>query len=177
MMAKPRIRPATVSDAAALTEFARSIFLETFGPMNEASHIEPYVASAFTEAVQAEEIGRAGTFTLLVVDETDRIRGYAYVARGAPAEVRVGEGPIEIKRFYVASDQHGRGVAAALMQAEFERSREAGARTVWLGVWEENARAIAFYHKQGFVQAGTQRFLLGDDLQTDWVMQNVNALR
>jgi ribosomal protein S18 acetylase RimI-like enzyme len=52
-----------------------------------------------------------------------------------------------------------------------------GARTIWLGVWERNARAIAFYHKQGFVQAGTQRFLLGDDLQTDWVMQNTSALR
>jgi ribosomal protein S18 acetylase RimI-like enzyme len=171
------MRLATVADAAALTDFARTIFLETFGPANDPRHIDPYVAAAFTPEVQAAEIDRTGTFTILVVDGSETIVGYAYAAIGAPRSVEVEAEPIEIKRFYVAPSQHGRGVAQALMSEVFARARALGARTIWLGVWEQNARAIAFYHKQGFVQAGTHPFLLGDDLQTDWVMQNTSALR
>jgi ribosomal protein S18 acetylase RimI-like enzyme len=171
------MRLATAADAAPLTAFARAIFMETFGPSNDPRHIDPYVATAFRPEVQAAEIGREGTFTVLVVDDDEAIIGYAYVALGGPAEVVVESDPIEIKRFYVGTAAHGRGVAQAMMTDVFERAREMGARTIWLGVWERNARAIAFYHKQGFVQAGTQRFLLGDDLQTDWVMQNTSVLR
>jgi ribosomal protein S18 acetylase RimI-like enzyme len=172
-----RFRLAVVDDAAALTTFAREIFLATFGPENDPAHIGAYVDKAFTPEMQAQEITRPGTFTLLAVDGAGAIVGYSFVAPGRPERVEVGGAPIEIKRFYVAASHHGAGLAGAMMQEVFERARALGARTIWLGVWERNARAIAFYHKFGFVQAGTQRFLLGDDLQTDWVMQNTTSLR
>lgn len=170
-------RLAQPSDAEALTRFAREIFIETFLPGNNPDDLMGYVDGAFTPEMQRSEITRPGTFTVLAVDESDGIAGYAFVAEGAPRDVYVEEDPIEIKRFYIGASHHGTGLAKDLMYDVFERARQRGARTIWLGVWEANARAIAFYHKRGFVQAGTQRFLLGGDLQTDWVMQNTIALR
>jgi ribosomal protein S18 acetylase RimI-like enzyme len=38
-------------------------------------------------------------------------------------------------------------------------------------VWERNRRAQAFYKKSGFVDVGTQTFLVGTDEQTDRVME------
>jgi len=65
---------------------------------------------------------------------------------------------------------HGRGIAQRLMQATIDEAAAAGATTVWLGVWEHNARAIAFYGKHGFVDVGSHEFLVGSDPQTDRVM-------
>ncbi|MEO5511143.1 MAG: GNAT family N-acetyltransferase [Longimicrobiales bacterium] len=169
-------RLAGPDDAASLSEFASVVFLETFGPDNTAADSEAYQALAFSPAIQATEIASPGAITVLAMD-ADRIAGYAYLAPGPPDTVTVEADPIEIKRFYIGSKHHGRGLGRRLMLDVFDRSKSAGARTIWLGVWERNARAIAFYHKLGFTQIGTHPFRLGSDLQTDWVMQNTTALR
>lgn len=175
--AEVTFRLATDVDAAALTAFAKETFLTTFGPDNEPAHIDAYVDAAFSPEMQAKEIAREGSFTVLAVDRAGTIAGYAFVASGPPEGVEVEASPMEIKRFYVAPAHHGAGLAGAMMEDVFGRARAHGARTIWLGVWERNARAIAFYHKCGFTRAGSQRFLLGSDLQTDWVMQNTSSLR
>jgi diamine N-acetyltransferase len=176
-MSDVMLRLATGTDAAALARFGREVFVRTFGPDNHPRDIHAYVDEAFTETAQAAEIADPASFTILAMEDDGSIAGYALVTRGAPEIVQVGEAPIQIRRFYIAHEHHGRGLAARLMQDVIERSRERGARTLWLGVWEHNERAIAFYQKHGFVQAGTQPFLLGSDLQSDWVMQNTTALR
>ena len=76
-------------------------------------------------------------------------------------------------RFYVDKAHHGRGIAQTLMQEAVATARKLGATTVWLGVWERNLRAIAFYVKCGFQDVGSQPFLVGSDLQTDRVMARV----
>jgi ribosomal protein S18 acetylase RimI-like enzyme len=81
-----------------------------------------------------------------------------------------GPAPLELKRLYVARAWHGRGVAQALMDAALDAARARGARTLWLGVWERNPRAVAFYGKYGFTRVGEHTFLLGADPQTDWVL-------
>jgi len=81
-----------------------------------------------------------------------------------------GGAPLEIVRFYVDRPWHGRGVAQQLMEAAVNTARAAGARTLWLGVWERNPRAIAFYRKCGFQDVGTQTFVLGADHQRDLVL-------
>ena len=73
-------------------------------------------------------------------------------------------------RFYVDKPWQGRGLAAQLMRAVEKRALERGARELWLGVWERNERAQAFYRKHGFRQVGTQIFVVGTDPQTDHVM-------
>ena len=77
---------------------------------------------------------------------------------------------MEIQRFYVDHAWHGQGVARQLMAACVATARARGGATVWLGVWERNARAIRFYTKHGFTDVGTHDFLLGSDRQTDRVM-------
>jgi diamine N-acetyltransferase len=86
------------------------------------------------------------------------------------AQMRAEEKGIEIARFYVDRRWQGQGLAQALMQAVIEEAKTRQMETIWLGVWERNERAIAFYRKCGFRDTGSQPFILGSDLQTDRVM-------
>jgi ribosomal protein S18 acetylase RimI-like enzyme len=87
----------------------------------------------------------------------------------APACV-VARRPAEVQRIYVDRPWHGRGVAQALMAAMLEHARNGGADRVWLGVWEQNLRARAFYRRAGFADVGDHAFRLGDEVQRDRVM-------
>src|SRR5438045_2027914 len=95
---------------------------------------------------------------------------YALLRRAFSPACVISEFPIEISRFYVSKELHGFGVAQDLMVLAIKTVRDLGGRAAWLGVWEKNARAIAFYRKCGFTVVGSQPFLLGTDLQTDLVM-------
>ena len=77
---------------------------------------------------------------------------------------------MELERFYVAREWHGLGLAQLLMTRVIAVASQAGAAALWLGVWERNARAIAFYRKFGFIDVGPMSFMLGSDLQTDRIM-------
>ena len=77
---------------------------------------------------------------------------------------------MELKRFYIDRAWQGAGLAQALMRATLDAAIVSGARTLWLGVWEHNPRAIAFYRKFGFVEVGMHDFMLGRDRQTDLIM-------
>jgi GNAT superfamily N-acetyltransferase len=77
---------------------------------------------------------------------------------------------VELHRFYVDRPWHGRAVAQALMAAARDAACALGAHDLWLGVWERNARAIAFYRKCGFVDVGSHHFFVGEDRQTDRVL-------
>ena len=108
--------------------------------------------------------------TFVAATEGGRLIGFVQLLAGeAPPSVR-GPAPIELLRLYVARHYHGRGVAQALMAAALEAAADQGAQTVWLGDWERNPRAIAFYRKCGFEDVGSQVFILGTDRQTDRVM-------
>jgi ribosomal protein S18 acetylase RimI-like enzyme len=115
---------------------------------------------------------------ILIASHEGALVAYAQIHRGAAPAAVAGDAPIELMRFYVLAAWHGRGLAQALMARVVERSMELGAQTLWLGVWEHNARAISFYTKYGFVEAGEQPFLLGTDLQRDLILTvPLDALR
>ena len=105
----------------------------------------------------------------------DALAAFAQVRRHDPPDCVAGPLPIELHRFYVDTAWHGRGVAAQLMAASVGAVREFGGRTVWLSVWEHNARARAFYAKCGFRQTGTTEFWLGPDCQTDHLLERALA--
>ena len=162
-----KIRTATVSDAAAIAELAERTFRDTFAAHNDPDDLETYIAKAYGEAQQRREI-ESGTVTLLVESDGELI-AFAQLIRRASSP----HGDVEIARFYVDKSHHGRGIAQTLMQETVETARALGGTTLWLGVWEHNARAIAFYVKCGFHDVGSQPFLVGSDLQTDRVMVRV----
>lgn len=162
-------RRGTAQDAARLFEFARRLFDETFGPTNDRADMDAYMARAFTPEMQERELTDADRICLL--GESDgTLAAYALLRVGSHEPCVTGPAPIEIERFYVDFPWHGTGAAQHMMETVQNEARALGAKTIWLGVWEHNPRAIAFYTKLGFTDVGSHDFLLGSDLQTDRVM-------
>jgi len=165
----PIIRAATLGDAKPLAELAESTFRETFAVANTRDDMERHCRLSYGEAIQAEEIADPERSTLLFVD-ADRLIGFAQLRWSAAPACVAAQSPGEIQRLYVASGWHGRGVAQDLMRVCLDAMRARGSGAAWLGVWERNPRAIAFYRKSGFVEVGEHVFALGGDPQRDIVM-------
>ena len=163
------IRLAGPDDAAAVAAFAERSFRETFGPDNRPDDMEAYCAATYALARQRRELAAPDRVTLLAEME-GLLAGYVQLRDGLAPSCVSGADPIEILRFYVDSRWHGRGIARSLMAETLARARAMGRRTIYLAVWERNARAIAFYRKVGFRKVGAQPFQLGKDVQTDQVM-------
>ncbi len=165
----PTIRCAGPDDAARLAAIAETSFVDTFGAQNRPEDMAIYLRAAFGEALQRAELQDAACCVFLA-EQAGETLGYAML-RDGPAPASVGSAKaIEVARLYAVRRWIGAGVGAALMQHCLHEASARGRDTVWLGVWERNARAIAFYERWGFTPVGTQPFQLGDDRQTDHVM-------
>lgn len=165
------IRRAVAADAPAVADLARRTFRDTFAEQNTAADMDSYLHGSFSTGRIEREIADPKNLFLLawVADETPPL-GYAKLATSpAPGPVG-GTKPIELARLYVDRVAMGRGVGAALMTACLAQAERLQRSTIWLGVWEHNSRAIAFYARLGFVRVGSQSFRLGSDHQTDLVM-------
>lgn len=167
-----RIRTAIPSDAEPLAALAERTFRETFADHNAADDMDAYVAESLSlDRVRAELADDASTFLLAFIDGGRQPTGYAKLRTGTTEPSVTGSAPVELQRLYVDRSAIGHGVGAALMRASVEAAREAGHRTLWLGVWERNVRAIAFYEKWGFEAVGDHVFRLGSDKQRDLIME------
>jgi ribosomal protein S18 acetylase RimI-like enzyme len=164
-----RIRRALPADAAALAALAERTFRDAFAADNTADDMNAYCAEAFTIDVQRRDIADESMDTLVIENESSALVAYAQLRPGAPEEISP-PSPLELWRFYVDRSHHGKGIAQELMRAVLDSARARGARTLWLGVWERNLRAQAFYRTMGFVDIGAHTFLLGSDAQTDRLM-------
>jgi ribosomal protein S18 acetylase RimI-like enzyme len=163
------IRSGVPSDAQALADIAARTFIDTFTANTHPDDMKAYVAEAYGIAQQARELADPDIFTLLAHVE-DELAGYAQLRRKPAPACVTGDSPIELWRFYVATGWHGRGIAQELMGRVVGKAERAGARTIWLGVWERNERAKAFYRKCGFTDEGSHIFMVGSDPQTDRIM-------
>jgi ribosomal protein S18 acetylase RimI-like enzyme len=165
-----RIRRATAADAAPLAELAARIFRETFAEGTAPEDMAAHLTRAYGARQQGEEIANPEVVTLVAEVEGGALAAFAQVRRTPPPDCVIGEDPAEIVRFYVDRAWQGRGLAQRLMAAARDAARDLGGRSLWLGVWEKNGRAIAFYEKEGFRDVGSHDFWLGSDRQTDRVM-------
>ncbi len=144
--------------------------MDTFGPHNTEADIADYVSSAFTPCQIERELADSKTVFLLAEDSEGPI-GFAKLRNGPVPDCVLGWKPVELERLYVDKTWFGRGVAALLMAAVLSEADSRDHQSVWLGVWEHNLRARAFYKKYGFEVVGTKDFFLGDDRQTDLIME------
>jgi ribosomal protein S18 acetylase RimI-like enzyme len=163
------IRRAVADDAVALAGFGARTFRETFAADNTPEDMRMHLESAWHPRLQLAEIEDPTLDTLLAF-ANGTLAAFAQLRSDYPPAAVPTERAFEIKRFYVDSPWHGTGLARELMSAVESRARRAGARELWLGVWERNPRAQAFYRKCGFEKVGTQTFVVGTDPQTDHVM-------
>jgi ribosomal protein S18 acetylase RimI-like enzyme len=170
------IRSAISTDAAALAELAAETFPLACPPHTTAEAIAAFIAEHFTVERFAGYLGDIGR-TLLVAEESDgRFVGYSMLIAGEPgdadAAAAVGHRPtIELSKFYTRATAHGTGVARPLMAATLDAASARGAPSTWLGVNEENARAIRFYEKHGFTKVGRKHFNVGGRIEDDWVLE------
>ena len=159
-------------DAGMLADLALRTFNDAFAghPLNRPEDMAAYTAAAFAPArVRAELADPAVEY--LVAEVGGEPAGYAQLRYG-PAEPGVtADRPAELGRLYVEQRVLGRGVGPALMTAALAAAARRGCDVLWLGVWEHNPRAQAFYRKWGFGVVGSHTFLLGSDPQTDLLMQ------
>lgn len=170
------IRRACVHDARRLAAIAEQTFRDTFATANTPEDMELHCRESYGEAIQAGEIADPEKVTLLC-EQDGKLVGFAQLRWGAPPSCVVAEAPGEIQRLYVAREFHGHGVAHELMQACIDAMTARRSDVVWLGVWERNPRAIAFYEKFGFRAVGEHVFPVGTDPQRDIVMARRMAER
>jgi GNAT superfamily N-acetyltransferase len=169
-MTQPSIRRATIGDAALLASIGAEFFAAAFGAQNDPNDLKSYLATAFSPATQHAELVDTDRVTWIAESEDATPAGYAMLKRAASATAVLANHPAEVQRFYVASPFQGRGLAQALMSVCVEQAHEWGCDALWLGVWELNPRAVAFYEKCGFRKVGRQDFMVGSDRQHDHVM-------
>jgi len=166
----PIIRYATAADAGLLAKLGARTFQETFAADNSEADMAAYLASSFGPALQAAEL--ADPYSLFLIAEIDGVAaGYAKLRPGAPPAGVTDDAPIELVRLYVVQQWLGGGVGAALMTVCLDEAQQRAYRTLWLGVWEHNGRAQAFYRKWGFRDVGQHVFQLGADAQRDILME------
>ena len=158
-----------MDDAAGLAALASRTFTEAFGADNRPEDLALHLASSYGIAQQTAEL-RDPALSTLLAEVAGQPAAYAQLRTGEPPAWVRGPAPIEVMRFYVDRRWHGTGLAQRLMAAVVAEAGRRRAGTLWLGVWERNPRAIAFYEKCGFIPTGGKIFCVGDDEQTDLVM-------
>jgi ribosomal protein S18 acetylase RimI-like enzyme len=163
------IRYATLSDASHLAALAEETFRETFASLNTVEDMNIHCGASYGAAIQSAEISDSKMVSL-VCEEGGTLIAFAQLRWSAAPSCVTAIDPGEIQRLYVASSWHGKGIAQALMAACLKEMERRASDVVWLGVWERNPRAIAFYRRFGFSEVGSHVFPLGTDPQRDIIM-------
>lgn len=164
------IRKAERPDMDALCAIGRQTFMETFGKDNTTADMEQYLNGRFSrEKITAEWQDPGSRFFL--AEQDGRAIGYLKVNRGTFQTEAMGDKAMEIERIYVLREFHRQGIGSMMMEQAYSVAKEWQAEWIWLGVWERNPEAIAFYERSGFIRFGEHVFQLGGDAQTDVLMR------
>lgn len=169
-MSSINIRKVVIGDIDTLLQISRQTFLETFSASNSAENMKDYLDGSLSkEKLTAELNDENAAFYFATLE--NQVIGYLKLNFGASQTELKDENAIEIERIYASKEFLGKGVGKLLYDKAMDVARQKGSDYIWLGVWEENARAISFYRKIGFVEFGRHIFRLGNDEQTDLMMK------
>lgn len=160
----------TIEHLDYIVEVAKTTFYEAFAEQNAEENIRAYMDSAFHENKLLQELQNPNSiFYLALLNE--EIVGYLKLNFEDAQTGLKDNKAVEIERIYVRKEHFGTGIAQALFAKAMAIAQKNRLHYIWLGVWEHNQRAIAFYKKQGFKQFGTHAFTLGQEVQTDILMR------
>jgi ribosomal protein S18 acetylase RimI-like enzyme len=164
-----KIRELGGEDLCALALAGQATFLETYAAQLPGADILAHCRSEHGEARYGAWLGAPGYDFFGAEAEQGALVGYVMLC---PPDLPTptGASDLEIKRIYLLSKYQGGGVGAGLLAAAAERARARGAQRLWLAVWGQNARAIGFYARQGFSQAGVRTFQVGASTYDDLVL-------
>lgn len=171
-MNRIKITKVSLAQLVELQEIGRKTFAETFSSTNTEENMTTYLKEGFSEAkLTAELQNPESEFYFATLNEV--VIGYLKVNFGQAQTEIQNQNAVEIERIYVKGDFHGKKVGQLLFERALAIAKNKKVDFVWLGVWEENHRAIQFYTKNGFVEFDQHIFLMGDEEQTDIMMKLV----
>ncbi len=160
------------SHIAALQQIGRQTFSETFAESNTAENMAKYLEEAYSHEKLSAELNNPNSFFYFAM-LGEKVIGYLKInMSGSQTELKDNDA-LEIERIYVLKDYHGKKVGQLLFDKAIAIAKQQHLAYVWLGVWEENKRALQFYTKNGFVEFDQHVFVLGDEAQTDIMMKLV----
>ena len=166
------LRVATEADAELIADLSRSTFFETFYPHNDPNNINLFLKEQFTRRSLIAELP-VPTNQFVIAYCGEEVAGYMKMRDGNNPRELGGSSSLEIARLYATTNMIGKGVGKVLMEHAHQCARAKGVECLWLAVWEKNKRALDFYVSWGFEIVGKQVFVLGMDLQTDWIMKKM----
>ncbi|HEV8428893.1 MAG TPA: GNAT family N-acetyltransferase [Pyrinomonadaceae bacterium] len=169
-MTQQFIRRASEADCTLLAELGAKTFYDSFAAQNAPENMAAYLAKTFGPEQQRAELTDPQN-TFLIAENDGVAIGYAQLRTGEPPVCVSGPKAIELVRLYVSATLQSAGIGGKLMDACLKEARQRGYQTIWLGVWQQNTRAQAFYKRWDFSIVGEHVFQLGGDPQLDWIMQ------
>ena len=166
------LRKAVSADLQTLQQIGKETFYETFSKHNSEAEMQKYLAESFASEKILKELNTPESQFFIAWEDESPV-GYLKVNSGkAQTELQDGTA-IEIERIYVKSSHQGKKVGQLLFDKALEIARQQNKNYIWLGVWEENKKAVNFYTKNGFTEFAKHIFRLGNDEQTDLMMKKV----
>jgi ribosomal protein S18 acetylase RimI-like enzyme len=164
------IRKISIKDLDELQRISCQTFHETFAAVNSEENMSKYLQEELSAAKLLTELGNPDS-AFFFAEENNEVIGYLKLNFGNAQTELKDASAVEIERIYVLAAHQGKQIGKLLYQQAIQAAKEIKAEYVWLGVWEENRKAINFYHKNGFVEFDKHIFYLGDDAQTDIMMK------
>lgn len=162
----------TTDKLEALQTISRDTFYETFYEQNNENNMAAYLNDAFSaEKLLAELKNKHSLFKLLYVNE--ELAGYLKINTDEAQSEKLGPESLEVERIYILSRFQKLGLGKVLMDDAIKRANEKHKNKIWLGVWEKNLNAIAFYEKAGFEKTGLHSFFMGEEEQVDFIMTKI----
>lgn len=170
MTEKIALKKCTADDLDTLCMFSRKTYEQTFARLNTPENMQAYLNEAFNlEKLHGELSDRNSSFYYLYTD--DKLCGYLKLNE-SPSQTDINDAQsLELERIYVDARFQGKGLGRVLLEHAVKIAQEKNKIYIWLGVWEKNEKALAFYQKNGFYKIGTHPFIMGDDEQIDYVMR------
>ncbi|MEP7377472.1 MAG: GNAT family N-acetyltransferase [Chitinophagaceae bacterium] len=164
------VRIAELKDAELIAEMSRQTFYDSFAKENTKENMDKFMNEKFTKESLMKEVGAERNIFLLAYEDDEPVGYVRMRENNIPPELGTDKA-IEIARIYAVQTTIGKGVGRILMQKCIDIAREKKHHTIWLGVWEHNQRAIDFYTRWGFEKFASHEFILGNDVQNDWLMK------
>ena len=164
------LRKCAPEDADILRALSIRTYYDTFASMCAPADMDAYLAEAYDRSKLLGELcDEYEQFLFLYADE--QLAGYLKLNE-APSQTDLNdEQSLEIERIYISADFQGKGLGKYLMEQAACMAQKRGKQYVWLGVWEKNEKALHFYRNNGFHPIGTHSFIMGADMQTDYIMR------
>ena len=169
-MTNIKTQKVSIKEIYQLQQISKQTFFETFSSSNSEVNMEIYLEKEFSYEKLSAELNDKNVEFYFAIDE-DKVIGYLKLNQAASQTELKDDNAIEIERIYVLKEFHGKSIGQVLYEKAISIALQKNAEYIWLGVWEENPRAIRFYEKNGFLEFDKHIFKLGDDEQTDIMMK------